>query len=150
MEANRNYYTVAETAELCGMSISYVNKLIADGKINAVKDPQVTAGSFKYQIPAKEVDRLLEARHGVIEAKNEEKGNTYITVKELAKVAHRSAKLIKEDAHKGKLVITHVGTPGARGYRDGVQIDVAKKYLRNLKASAPKFITAAELEEMMK
>ena len=150
MGENKSYYTVIEAAELTGWTVAYINKLIKDGKVTAVKDPHVGQGGFKYQILSTEVDRMLEAKFGAVEDKKLADDNSYISIKDLAKAIHRKEQYIRDDIKDGKLELVRLTQIGTRGYRVGIPVAAAKKYAKRLKSEAPKFITAEEMENLLK
>lgn len=151
MEENKKeYYTVDEAAALVGYSHAYIVALINQGKVKAVKDPAQGGGGFKYQIPASEFNRLLEAKQGAIEAAKSQYANVYISMTELAKLLKKSINTLNRDAKAGNLVTSRVVSAGRKGYRTGVSYENAKKYMRWLTKNEPKFITAEEMEELLK
>lgn len=149
MGTDKTYYTVAETADLANVSTTYIHNLITGGTIKAIKEPAHGHGGFKYQIDAKEVDRLLEARNGAIEAAKGPNSNVYIDRKELAKLTGRSVDQVKTDDKIGNLTATRITAPSRRGFKYGYSVAEVKKYMRFLENSAPKFVTAEEMKELL-
>ena len=150
MEGNKEYYTVAEAAELLGMSISYINKLINGKKIASMKEPHKGGqGGFQYLIPQFEVDRMLDARHGAIESAELEKQNKFITIETLAEVSDIAAKIIREDIKAGKLKYDWVPNTHSKGGRKGINVAEAKRYIRAKEKGAPTFLTAEEFMEVL-
>lgn len=146
----KDYYTVAEVADLTGMSLSYVNSLITSGKIKALKEPAHGHGGFKYQIDSKEVDRLLEAKNGAIEAAKEPHSNLYIDREGLLKLTGVSTTVLKKDEAIGRITSTRVSEPGKKGTKIGYSVKEVKKYLRYLNDTTPRFVSVEEMEELVK
>ena len=152
MGTEKNYYTVAETADLANCSISYIHSLISGGTIKAIKEPAHGHGGFKYQIDAKEVDRILEAKNGAVEvAKDNSKyGNVYIDRTELSKLTGRKIETIKTDESKGLITAVRISSPGRTGFKYGYSVAEVKRYVKYIKDNTPRFITAEEMKELIK
>lgn len=148
--AEKGFYTVGELAELSGLTNSYISKLIGDGKLKALKEPAHGHGGFKYQIEAKEADRFLEARTLTLEEAKDPHSNLYVDRKELMKLTGVKIKVLMADEKIGRITSTRITSPGSKGFKYGYSVKEVKRYVRYLKSTAPQFITAEEMEELIK
>lgn len=145
------YYTTDEAAELLGMSISYLNKMISEKKIASMKEPFAGGqGGFRYLIPEFEVDRMLDAKHGAIESAELSKANQYVDLDTLAIASGISQNRIHKDVRLGELPTVRVSFNGSQGHKKVVQIAEAKKYVKRYRAAQPYLLSADELKEILK
>lgn len=145
------YYTTDEAAELLGMSISYLNKMIGEKKIASMKEPFAGGqGGFRYLIPEFEVERMLDAKHGAIESAELSKANQYVEINTLADASGIPINTIRKHIKDGYLPTERVSFNGSQGHKKGINIAEAKKYVKKYFAAQPKLLSTDELKEILK